>query len=297
MDIQRTFIPGDEWCYFKIYTGFKTADTILADAILPLAHALRDNNLIDKWFFIRYTDPKFHLRIRFHLNDISNISVVLLNFNYAIKEYVKNDLIWKVQMDTYNREIERYGNETMELSESYFYHDSEMIVRILTLLKGNSDEDLQWLLGLKMMDCLLNDFGYSLEEKIAMVEIAQENYKKEFSIHESQKPQFGNNYRNKRKSIETILNNKNDTQDDWSIYFLPIFEKSCKTTNIANEIKEKKSEEPPLYNMLWSYLHMMLNRFFRTQQRAHELILYDFLLRYYVSQKAQQKKLTNVNIR
>ena len=35
---------------------------------------------------------------------------------------------------------------------------------------------------------------------------------------------------------------------------------------------------------------MMLNRLFRTQQRMHELVLYDYLFRYYNSMQAREKK-------
>ena len=30
---KRTFIPGSEWIYYKIYTGIKTADSILKNEL------------------------------------------------------------------------------------------------------------------------------------------------------------------------------------------------------------------------------------------------------------------------
>jgi len=60
-NIKRTFIPGDEWLYIKLYTGYKTADTILTEILPEIISKLKDEQLIDKWFFIRYYDPHYHL--------------------------------------------------------------------------------------------------------------------------------------------------------------------------------------------------------------------------------------------
>ena len=51
---KRLYIPGSEWVYYKLYTGPKTADTILTDLIDPVINNLSCKNLIEKWFFIRY---------------------------------------------------------------------------------------------------------------------------------------------------------------------------------------------------------------------------------------------------
>ncbi len=58
---KRSFIPGSEWIYYKIYCGVKTADKILTETIKPLVEQLKMLNLIEKWFFIRYSDPDTHI--------------------------------------------------------------------------------------------------------------------------------------------------------------------------------------------------------------------------------------------
>lgn len=55
--IQRKFIPGSQWLYFKIYTGVKTADEVLAHTIRPFLRELYAERWIDGSFFIRYNDP------------------------------------------------------------------------------------------------------------------------------------------------------------------------------------------------------------------------------------------------
>lgn len=77
----RTFIPGSEWIYFKIYTGIKTADTILKNELYNFAREMKEKSLIDKWFFIRYTDPDFHIRLRLHLKETRNFTYIFNRFS------------------------------------------------------------------------------------------------------------------------------------------------------------------------------------------------------------------------
>ncbi len=62
----RTFLPGSEWLYAKLYTGAATADRLLSDVVGPLVREALDSGAADRWFFIRYSDPGRHLRLRLH---------------------------------------------------------------------------------------------------------------------------------------------------------------------------------------------------------------------------------------
>jgi len=76
-DIQRSFIIGSEWLYYKIYTGPKTSDLVLTDIIKPVVANLIANDTIDSWFFIRYNDPKHHIRVRFHYNKPADVAIII----------------------------------------------------------------------------------------------------------------------------------------------------------------------------------------------------------------------------
>ena len=299
LDNQRTFIIGSEWLYFKLYTGFKTADIILTETIYPLSQYFIKEKLIDYWFFIRYSDPQFHLRIRFHILKNENIIPIIQHFNYAFQDYINQDLVWKIQTDTYQREMERYGIEIIELSEKLFSLSSEMICKTIVLDKVTQDENLRWLLGLKMIDMLLSDFGYSLQEKCELLNTLQENFGKEFGINNDFRRQFGQKYRAEKQHIEKILHKNTEQDDEYVALFQPIFENSKASKSIIEEIKSRRQKAESkkensyaltsltvlrsLNDLLSSYIHMTLNRLFRTQQRTHELILYDYLFRYYSS--------------
>ena len=77
--VDKIFIPGSEWVYFKLYTGTKTADAILQNELYRYIRELLNNGIIDKWFFIRYTDPDFHIRLRLHLKELKSLLTSLIH--------------------------------------------------------------------------------------------------------------------------------------------------------------------------------------------------------------------------
>jgi len=287
---KRTFIIGDEWLYFKVYTGYKTADTLLTDTIYPLSQYFLKENLVDHWFFLRYSDPHSHLRIRFHINENNNIAPIINHFNNAMQYYINQNLVWKIQIDTYQREIERYGADLIELSEQLFFLNSEMICKTIAIEVVNQDENLRWLLGLKMIDALLTDFAFSLQDKQILLNTLQDNFGKEFGINTDFRRQFGQKYRAEKNRIEKILDKNSEHDEEYAPLFKPILENSEKSVSIIQNIitesrkqKEESIRDVSLNDLLSNYIHMTMNRLFRTQQRTHELVLYDYLFRYYSS--------------
>lgn len=68
--------------------------------------------------------------------------------------------------------------------------------------------------------------------------------------------------------------------------------KSSKIVPIVKIISEREQEnmlERPLIDLMGSYVHMLMNRLFKSKQRMHEMVIYDFLYRYYKSELAKKK--------
>ena len=64
MKVNNIFIPGDEWIYIQLYCGELSIDEILRNQFFSLLKKFKKANIIDKWFFIRYSAPSSHLRLR-----------------------------------------------------------------------------------------------------------------------------------------------------------------------------------------------------------------------------------------
>jgi len=283
---QQTFIPGSRWIYFKLYTGSKTADDLLIQGITPILKKLQRKHVFEKWFFIRYFDPDFHLRIRLLLSDVRYIGVVFLLFYQKLNKWNRNHLLWKVQLDTYNRELERYGDHLIEEAESIFCADSECILSIIKKL--NSNENYRWMIALKLIHELLSDFGLNMEEKQKLMEEISKAYKTEFGFNEFNSKQFNSKFRDNKKTVESVLNNSFN-EKEFIILSQSIKMRTKQLAPIIEQIKRKATKEYSVNGLLKSYLHMMLNRLFRSKNRLHELILYDFMFRYYTSEIAKEK--------
>lgn len=289
--MQRKFVIGDEWLYYKLYCGPKTADEILTRVIGPLKNELLEKGIIDKWFFIRYADPKLHLRIRFHYSNPENVSIIINSINKAIKSYIDQDLVNKIQIDTYQRELERYGENSIVLAEELFFHDSNMIVSFVDMIEGDEGEIIRWLFGLRAIDSLLNDFLFDDAKKLQLLESLKDGFGKEFGMNKTLKLQLDKKFRDERQNINDFFKGKYGSENIDSILTL-LEQKSIKIKPISKEILKKEKEnnlEKPLLDFMGSYIHMLLNRLFKSKQRMHEMIIYDFLYRYYKSEIAKKK--------
>ena len=282
----RTFIPGSEWVYFKLYTGTKTADTILKNELHGYVNDLLQNGIIDKWFFIRYSDPEFHIRLRFHLKKTQNFTYIFNHFFEICNSLVDAGLVWNIQCDTYNRELERYGEHLIEEAESIFFADSECIVSLIKKL--NNNENYRWMIALKLINEMLSDFGLSIEEKQNLMGNMSKSFKTEFGFNEFNSKQFNLKFRENKKSIESVLNNTIQEKDFISLY-QPIKKRTKELMPVVRQIKSKLGKGEKINDLLNSYIHMTLNRLFRSKNRQHEMILYDFMFRYYTSEIAKLK--------
>ncbi|CAM3448621.1 thiopeptide-type bacteriocin biosynthesis protein [Flavobacterium chungbukense] len=285
--MQRDFCLGSQWLYYKIYTGVKTADNILLEKIAPVITHLEAEKKIEKWFFIRYKDTDEHIRFRVLLNEITDLAFVINEFYLIFKPLMDDHLIWKIQTDTYQREIERYGIETMLFSEFLFWKDSAMILNYLDLKSSFSNKEMPLLFSFLAIDSFLNSFNLSISEKMLLMNDLQIAFKNEFEIDKVQKKKISTNYLSLYPALESLLENPN--QNDFSDIFFIVNEKSIEIKETVSKILERI--EIPLNDFLSSHIHMMINRQYTSKQRMYELVIYDHLYRYYKTLNYKKVKL------
>ncbi len=288
-EIIRNFSVGSEWLYFKFYVGSKMADTVLTQAIKPLVEQLIEEKLIDKWFFIRYADPEKHLRFRVHLTDLSTIGQIFLLIKNVIQPFENEGIIWKMQIDSYQREIERYGANVMEFTESIFFEDSCAIIAMIDQTWGEEREVIRWQWCLKLIDSFLTNFELSIIEKKNLLEKMKISFANEFLINKDLKLQLDQRFRDNRNAIELILDNSIHTSHEYASLFEFIDKKSENCIPLIHQIKSLK-QESELMKYLSDTIHMTVNRTIGDNQRTHELVMYDFLFRYYQADLARKNK-------
>lgn len=278
---ERAFPPGSEWLYLKLYTGEATADRMLLETIQPFLETHRE--LWDRWFFLRYADPAPHLRLRFQGRPEVLAGTLLPRLHQALQPLLAAGLCWKLQVDTYERELERYGGPVgMALAEQWFCIDSERTLALLPQLIGDDGAEQRWRCALQGVDTLLTDLGFDLPAKARVVGRAQESLGREFQAQGTLTVQLGHRFRRVRKDLEALLGGTGGLA---LAQELASRQRACLAE--LQRADQEGSLRVSLEELASSYAHLQVNRLVRSSPRAEEMVIMTFLGRLYAAQAAR----------
>src|SRR5207253_267818 len=205
--VRRSFPPGSEWLYVKLYTGPATVDHALRDVVKPVLDELIRAAAADRWFFIRYGDPDWHLRLRVHGDPARLHDEVLPLLQSTAAPLLENGRLWRIQLDTYKREVERYGGpDGILLAEQVFHADSEAVLQLAGVLSEDARGDVRWRLVLLGMHLLLTDLGLDLETRHAVMRRMRNAYATQCQADENLRHSLSTRFRSERKGLEALLN-------------------------------------------------------------------------------------------
>ncbi len=290
----RSLHPGSPWLYAKLYAGTSGVDQILRSVVAPLIRRSTSSGAVDQWFFIRYADPDWHLRLRVHGAPERLRAEFLPELEAAVAPLIGTGELWRIQLDSYEREVERYGGaEGLLIAEKIFSADSEAALGILELLSGDEGADARWRFALRGMDMLLDDLGLDLEGKLAVAQAARQTFGREFRVDGRFEHQLGDKYRKERAGIEALLDASRDEKSELAPGLALLHTRSQTLRAIASELRACQAAgrlTASLPELAQSFLHMHANRVLRSAARAQELVMYDFLVRTYESRLARARK-------
>lgn len=291
----RSFAPGSEWLYAKLYCGTATADQVLREVVQPAAERIIEVGAADQWHFVRYNDPDHHLRLRFHGEPGRLLTEVWPQVQAALAPLLADGRVWRVQLETYEREVERYGGAVgIELAERLFCADSVAVAELLELSdRGDAGMAERWRLALCGIDRLLTDLGFDAAGKLEFFQRARKNFLAEFRAGENLNEQLSERYRQERKRLEALLDPQRAAESELAPG-LEVFERrSQRIAPLAAALHAAERAgrlTQPLSELAWSYAHMHVNRLLRSAQRQQEMVLYDLLTRLYSAQAARQRQ-------
>lgn len=291
----RIFNPLSQWIYLKLYTGKKFADKLLIEVIPDLLKELKDEQIISQWFFVRYSDPKNHIRLRFKLCSLEKRELLFKTLSNYLNDYTYSDIIWDIQIDTYKRELERYGYDTIIECENWFHFNSELVLKLLPIFKDINEND-QLIYIMLCINQILNQFQLTLSEKLSFSENQSAMYNKEFNVTENKsvRLKLNNDYRKYTSHIEQVMSLYSSSENALIEIIQNLWiENERKAIPEINIILNKYIEPSKRLEILASFIHMFINRMFNANQRNKEMVLYYFLLKYYTSMSAKSKIQTN----
>lgn len=288
---KRVFYPGSEWVYFKVYSGIHTRDKII-EKLSHLVQNFREKEYIKKWFFIKYSDDKSHLRVRFLASDTKYVGVIIRHFYDHFRKQIEIGSIQNIVLDSYHREMERYGgDELIEASESLFELDSDWTLHFLDqLAKYKKSENTYWLMALRVTDAYMQAFGLTLKGKETFARMNKDHFSKEFRSSKTQKRNLLLKYRSHKEAIEQIMSGNDCKWVSSNIVdSIARFQEDLSRLVVSefdHVVDEKRWE------LLISFIHMFLLRYLPAKNRKHEYFIYAMLEHYYRLRQGQLKAQT-----
>ena len=158
---RRSWPPGSEWLYAKLYHLPTYEEDLIAQAFRDFAAEVGEAGLAEDWFFLRYSDPDPHLRIRFR-GDADTVTTELAPrlLRWGSK-LVADGYCRRLCLDTYEPEVERYGGPAaLAEAERLFTADSKATVDLLHLERSGVLKVERNLLVASTVDDLLTGLGF-----------------------------------------------------------------------------------------------------------------------------------------
>lgn len=265
--VNDIILPGGEWLYFEIYCHPYRSNDILLNQI---AFFLKENKReIRKWFFIRYDDPKPHIRLRLQLKETAQGYLLIGGLKSLLEQDCLTGLISDIQIRTYFRETERYGANRIALVEKLFCTDSTYVLFLLAKAKTT---DQLYATTMVVMLRLLALCSNSINDQVGFVKNMADNFSGELGMKQE-------NFKKLNLSFQKFKENINSAIVPAAVRL------SSRHERVFSAILGKCSDAERI-KMTADLLHLHINRLFVSDQRSHEAILYHYLLKALMAQRA-----------
>ncbi|WP_342647378.1 lantibiotic dehydratase [Mucilaginibacter sp. CSA2-8R] len=279
--VVRNYLLGSKWLYLKLYCQPSLANDLLAQKISPLLKKVNADRPTN-WFFVRYRDSQYHIRLRIKVDE-GNLGRVLTLFQKALAGDVGQHLIREYQADTYRRELERYGADMINEVEVFSGLSSALILKYIYQLQQKRTEVSYHSLAFSSVENLLEIFLPDLKDRVGFCEQMSLTFQSEFSGQRSLRIDLDRKYRDLRTDITQVLS----SPDHYAK--LGLLQEQQKLTNGARRFSKKirRFGHERRIGLIADLIHMHLNRLFVDDQRRQELVVYHCLYKHSLSRLAR----------
>jgi thiopeptide-type bacteriocin biosynthesis protein len=190
--------------------------------------------------------------------------------------------VWRVQVDSYEREVERYGGiEGIQIAEAIFCKDSIATLELLSYLyldSADSDQYRRLRLAIASADRLLLDFGFKLHERMDIINRLKVRTASHIPTANNLKDVHVEELRRHRRDLLLLLDDHNAPA--------PIVDRSLACASYIVELQRLSANgklHRSLSEIVQSLIHMNINRLFSSPNLKEEYKVYDFLTQLYKS--------------
>ena len=270
------------WLSFHLYTSKSGADRLICNDLEDLLRRVHTVEPIAAWFFLRYRDPQWHVRLRIRVDD-GPMGIAAMT--RQLEELQARGAIRRYELRTYHPEINRYGGaEALRISQKLFQASSERVPEMLRAA-GEGGGAPRWLATAAGADailrCGLESLSAGAESAGAVARVLRSAYRKSKALQ----ARLGSNFRERRKSAELILARPTTGRlwnaiGDFEVAMQGDFER-------LRQLVGRGAATRSMAKVALTLCHMHINRMERTAERAAEMVIMDTLHRLYRSAVAR----------
>jgi thiopeptide-type bacteriocin biosynthesis protein len=254
------------WLYFKLYCHPVHADNIISRYLSKWALSAEAIDENFKWFFIRYNDGAHHLRVRIFVHDNAAFHKNWERYYFGLENLRAKGFLTNLQMDSYQRELERYRERNIELVERVFWADSNWSAQRIGKIKHQNLDAV--LLLLVSMTEIMNAFTISQLGQAEFCRALFVSFQSEFRSENISMANIFQRYREDLDQSFTRLQ-KQLRKDKYYKIFLAYI------TALSDQLKPQRRR-----SMCADIIHMHLNRNLVEEPRKQEMVCYYLLWKY-----------------
>jgi thiopeptide-type bacteriocin biosynthesis protein len=281
MNAPRMAPPGSDWLYLKLYGSPETEEDLLTGPVAAFLDKAAASGLSAAFFFVRYSDPDPHLRVRLRVHDQASADTMLIELCSLGRSLIEHELCSRFAVDTYEREIERYGGPAaISFAEELFAADSEVVLELFRFLKCTevSRELLSAITAADLVD------GLNLGD--ALTDLA--------SQLRSVRQEAGPEYRKLKASIQKLIENPAVlSREPGGLELLRLLDRrramAYKVGKELHRLDAQRRLTCSLGEICHSFLHMHCNRLLG-RDRAQERKVLGLMLRLCEARKARHAR-------
>ena len=256
--------PMQEWLYLKLYGSSHREEELIACHLADFCEKIKRTYGVDS-FFMRYADPKPHVRLRFY-GESERLYAILPDVMEWSRGLLEAEVIGDLAIVPYEREVERYGGMGLiEEAEQLFFADSTVAAQIIQNRRFHTvGMELEEIAAASVL-FYVTGFYETLPEQLAFLEA---NYHDTICEKE---------WKDRKQRLITQL----DIETDWMGFYhsedgswlYPLWENRNKAVIRYRESMKGQISEPEKNDVVASVLHLHCNRLLGTNRDLERKVM------------------------
>ena len=285
----RIFPPGTSWLAAHLSLNERAGDAVLRDLVAPFAQALADEGIADSFHFVRGDGADFQLCLRFHGEPDNLLARGLARLSAVAAAAIGDGRVARLQLDTYEREIERCGGlAAVKLSETLWHADSRAV---LVGLERVRDPEQRWLLTAVGVDLLMGDAGLDETARLALVRRLRDDPARHGDAAALRSPEARERARRRLPEVGRALGAARTAGSD-STALTALHIRSAAAVAVYEQLAELRDGgrlQVTWTELVAAHVQQHVSRMLTRPQSRRELAVYDVLARHYEGSLARRR--------